>query len=1194
MQIKQLELFGFKSFVDKAVISFATGIFAVVGPNGCGKSNIVDAIRWVLGEQSAKQLRGKSMEEVIFSGANGRPSLNFAEVSLVLSNEDGRAPSPYNNYSEIMVTRRLFRSGDSEYLINKTPCRRMDISRLFMDTGIGHRHYAIIEQGKISQVVESKPDDIRALIEEAAGITKFKIKKKAALRKIELTRQNLLRLGDIIAEVSRQVSSLKRQANRASRYRTLKKEIKTLEITRALHHYQTWRNELELLERNLNTSKDAQAERAAQLAGLDAEITDRSSRMHQLEERLQQQREELFQIKNTIGNDENSLFHLQRQIQELQDRNNRLGQEIKEQGERQQQLAREKKRIANEQEELADACSQSELLSKKVNADLRREKERHRQLHDELDGVKADLVDLLGEMARVRNLHSSTSKRFEELDRRRDRRQSEYDELQALQDQLKPQRQRLENDSISIRTDSEKLVTEANNLHEKSSQLEQVLAECKNATNSLESTCHQQQSQLGVLLEMEGSYAWFNDAVKELMNAKGEGNSHFKIQGAVAEMVEVDSTYRPAVEAVLGSRLQAIVVDSVTDALDALQHLKRTRAGRNHLIPQSIVRNTPEPAPGGAGPVPLASLVKPHPGHEPVINFLLSKVMFCCDLDQALDWWHSHPHDFIVVTAEGDLVAQDGTFWGGSQEKQISILEKREERKSLEIELAKLDQTLKKERAKSRKTEAELAQVTSRLQSIEENQQRFRDQLLQQEKERYRLDTEQQRINDRFAILDMEKDHDEEEVSRLELDRRQYKLELQNLELRRHELETILDEAQQHRQELENQIDMLQEKTTARQVSVTALAEKQEAARANHLRLKEYYAEVEGRLHQLKEENESCQLQIRNLVEEQRETQARLEQAHQNLIEKEKRLRSEEDHWRKFETRQHELEERRLKLLQQDKEQEQEIQSLRQEITELNLKIQYLIHQTQEHYHLDLSLETPPEPEETLDLDRMEQKLQRLRDRVARIGEVNLTAIEEYEEQRQRHDFLAAQRDDLVRSLEGLRKAITRINRTTRNRFLKTLDAVNQKLAEVFPLLFNGGSGHLKLLTNHDPLDAGVEILVHPPGKRLISMSLLSGGEKALAAAALLFSLYMIRPSPFCILDEVDAPLDDANIDRFIKVLKRISQDSQIIMVTHNKRTMEISDALLGVTMEQPGISKIISVDFQGGPDTHGQMVQAT
>ena len=365
--------------------------------------------------------------------------------------------------------------------------------------------------------------------------------------------------------------------------------------------------------------------------------------------------------------------------------------------------------------------------------------------------------------------------------------------------------------------------------------------------------------------------------------------------------------------------------------------------------------------------------------------------------------------------------------------------------------------------------------------------------------------------------------------------------------------------------------------------------EKKEAARSSHQRLKEYGAEGDRRLQQLLEESKTCRHQILQLTEEQQQTQERLEHAHKQLLEREERLRAEEDHWREFEGKQQNFESRRLQLIKQDKEQEREIQSRHQELTELNLKIQYLLHQIQEHYHLDLTMEAlPASEEEVLDLEKSEATLQRLRDRVARIGEVNLTAIEDYEEQQQRHDFLTAQRDDLVQSLEGLKKAISRINRTTRKRFLQTLEAVNRKLAEVFPLLFNGGSGHLRLMTDRDPLEAGVEILVHPPGKRLTSMSLLSGGEKALAAAALLFSLYMIKPSPFCILDEVDAPLDDANIDRFIEVLKRISQESQIIMVTHNKRTMEISDILLGVTMEEPGISKIISVNFQGIPETHG------
>ena len=1192
MHIKQLELFGFKSFVDKATVAFSTGICAVVGPNGCGKSNIVDAIRWVLGEQSAKQLRGKLMEEVIFGGANGRPSLNFTEVSLVLSNEDGKAPPPYHEHTEIMVTRRLFRSGESEYLINKIPCRRMDVSRLFMDVGVGHRHYAIIEQGKISTVVESKPEDIRALIEEAAGITKFKIKKKAALRKIELTRQNLLRLGDIISEVSRHLSSLKRQAQRANRYRTLKKEIKHIEITRASHRYGLYHQDLQRLEQDLSSLNDQQAERAANLGRLDAELTDRSTQLHEIGENLRQRRESLFQIKNSISSDENSLLHLQRQSQELRERQQRMAKEIEQQENRRKQLAGERDRLTKKQHDLAEECSQAEVLAHTLEEELNQEKSRLNELTDKLDQGKGELVDLLGEMARVRNAQISMRKQIEDLGRRQSRRKSEYHELKEKHERLQPEKNRFESRKIAIDGELDKLSALADSLNQKKKELEKVRDECTEVINSLESTFHQRQSQLQVLAEMENSYAWFSDAVRELMNARDEDELKCNIRGAVAEILEVDANHRHAVEAVLGGRLQALVVDSVGDACAALEHLKRTGAGRSHFLPLSVTNNSPKHVSSGDGPVPLASLVRPRPGYEQVVNHLLSKVMFCNDLEQALSWWQSNPNAFALVTSEGDLVAQDGSIWGGSPEQQISILEKQAQRKDLEAKVSDAENRLSAERSTFREIEEQLAQIASKLQGIQEDKEKHRDQILEQEKEIYRLETEEQRITERLAVLDIEKDHEEEEFSHLHVELSQSEEELESLEKSRQELEEEVAETRHERQELEDTVDDLQEKVTAQQVLVGALTEKQEAVRSSYSQLEEFYAETHRRLEQLREEKKNCEQQIELLSQERIQIQQRLELAQKQVVEREESLRSEEDEWRKFEDHQHDLESRRLQLIKEDREREQGVQNLRQEITELKLKIKYLVHQIQENYHMDITAEALPDPEKSVDLEKLEAKLQRLRDGVARIGEVNLTAIEEYEEQQQRHQFLTSQRDDLVQSLEGLNTAISRINRTTRKRFLKTLEAVNRKLSEVFPLLFNGGTGHLQLSSERDPLESGVEIFVHPPGKKLTSMSLLSGGEKALAAGALLFSLYMIKPSPFCILDEVDAPLDEANIDRFIEVLKKISQESQIILVTHNKRTMEISDTLLGVTMEEPGISKIMSVDFQGLPESYGQMVQ--
>jgi chromosome segregation protein len=1192
MQIKQLELYGFKSFVDRTVISLTSGICAVVGPNGCGKSNVVDAIRWVLGEQSAKQLRGKVMEEVIFSGANGRPAVNFSEVSLVLANDDGKAPPPYQDCSEIMISRRLFRSGDSEYLINKIPCRRMDITRFFLETGIGHRHYAIIEQGKISTVIESRPEDIRGLIEDAAGITKFKLRKKAALRKIDLTQQNLLRLGDIVGEVSRQVATLQRQAQRADRYRALKRNIKDLEVARALHHYQGWQRDLGELEEQRRHLEDAQAGRSAQLARTELELAEWSVQAHKLEDALQEERQGLIQLKSSIGNDESSLGHLERRIKDLRQRQERLTREMEEQEKRRAETAGEQRRLAEEQHQLEAALREAEVNAGEVTADLGREKTRLSRVEDLLDAGKADLVDLLGDMARVRNQQLGIRKRLEELDHRDRRRRQAMGDAEEERSRLQPRAVELAEQTAATRASVEKAATEAESLRRERQDLETLRAERATAIRTLESKYHEQHSQLKVLEEMESSFAWFSEGVKAIMQAQERGEIQVPIRGVVADLLEVEASYLPAVEAALGDRLQGLLVDSLADGCVAAEHLKRTEAGRSPFVPAALAGTKAVfAAPAEVGPVPLLSLVKPLPGQEGLVHALLDGVLFCHDLQQAVEWWEKHPHALALVTAAGEMIDRGGVLWGGSRTRQISILEKRGERKTLAAFVADLEQTLEGERRALQQAEEALLRNASQLRAVEAKQGELREKLLAQEKEQYRLHGEAQRIRERLILLEMEREQDAGEAAELKEELAQEQENLAALEVRRGDLAAEIEEAQSERQELARLVAELQEKATAHQVTLGTLIERRESVRLSHQRLADYTAENERRLQDLGNERNESSGNLELASQEEQEIREHLDRTYRALLEQESRLKTEEDRWRVFTERQQDFESRRLDLLHGDKKEQQEIQRLHQEMTELTVKLQYLTRQVQERYHVDLAAASEGDSSEPLDLQKMDERIQRLRDQVDRIGEVNLTAIQEYEEQKKRHDFLTAQRDDLVQSLDGLKKAIARINRTTRTRFLRTLETVNRKLGEVFPLLFNGGSGRLQLLDENDPLESGVEILVHPPGKRLTSMSLLSGGEKALAAVALLFSLYLIKPSPFCILDEVDAPLDDANIDRFNEVLKKISKESQVIMVTHNKRSMEISDLLLGVTMEQPGISKVMSVNFKGATDHHDRLV---
>jgi chromosome segregation protein len=887
MQIKQLELYGFKSFVDRTVISLASGICAVVGPNGCGKSNIVDAIRWVLGEQSARQLRGKVMEEVIFGGANGRVSVNFTEVSLVLSNEEGKAPPPYQDCSEIMISRRLFRSGESEYLINKIPCRRMDITRFFLETGIGHRHYAIIEQGKISTVIESKPEDIRALIEDAAGITKFKLKKKAALRKIELTQQNLLRLGDIIGEISRQLTSLQRQAQRADRYRALKREIKQLEIARAFHQYQGWHEELAGLEEQRRRLEDAQAARAANLARIELELTEWSAQSHEVEEALQTERQGLLQLKGAAGNDENALNHLKRRIQDLRQRQDGLVREGDEQERRRVGLAADQERLAQEQHQLKEAIREAEARAGEAAAELSREKTRLTRLEDQVDAGKADLVDLLGDMARVRNQQLGIRKRLEELRHRDGRRQQTIKELRGQLSRLQPQQAALAKRADATRAAVEQGTAEAERLRGVRQDLETERRERSAALGVLESRYHQQHSQLQVLEEMERSYAWFSEGVKNLLQARERGELRCPLHGVVAELLEAEAPYLQAVEAALGDRLQALLVDSLADACTAVEHLKRRGAGKSHFIPVGMTGRAAVSVSPGEGPVPLLSLVKPLPGNEGVVHGLLEGILFCRDLEQAVDWWEAHPHEFTLVTADGGLIDRQGVLWGGSQTRQISVLEKRGERKALAAEVADLEGTLEGERKRLQQVNEMLLQNSSRVEEIERRQRERREELLTQEKEQYRLHGEAQRITERLNLLEMEKEQEAGETTQLQADLGQSQGELEELEQRREELAAHIAEAQNERQELASLVEELQERLTAHQVSLGTLLERQESARVNQERLDEFGAEAERRLNHLRNEGEDCRQQLERAVREEGEIQERLERSYETLVERE-------------------------------------------------------------------------------------------------------------------------------------------------------------------------------------------------------------------------------------------------------------------------------------------------------------------
>ncbi len=1167
MRIKRVEIIGFKSFVDRTSLEFPDGISAVLGPNGCGKSNIIDAIRWAMGEQNAKNLRGRSMDDVIFGGSEKRKPLGMAEVSMVFANDGGLGPPAFREYPEIMITRRLYRSGESEYLINKTPCRLLDISELFMDTGVGARAYSIIEQGKIGMILNARPEERRILIEEAAGVTKFKSRKKSALRKIEATRQNLLRLSDIISEVRRQLAHLKRQAQKAQRYRECREELRTIETRFA-------RLRLAELEREATGVRDQDTEQARRLQDLAGQLAQAELAHEEL--RLEQ----VVAEKETASGQER-IFALSGEIQQLEARIEIAVRGI-------DNLDREKERLITEDAEVArrllEADAEEAALrtaGQELESLLLREQRRLAEGETALEELTAAedetgsrleesrraLFALLGDLSRLGNLSLDAQRRLQGVEERTARNRRE---------------------AVTLREQQEEAATRSG---EVAAALEELLArrwalaEAQEAGRALvsrlqtrldehvgELLLHREdlnrvRSRLESLQELERRLEGYGQGVRLLMQ---EERMRQSFGGMVADLLEVPAALEVAVEAVLGDRLQTLLVPDGDRALQAVAFLKDHGGRGSFLLPSG---EAPRSVPFAEGK-PLLDLISLRGTGGERIAVLLHNVYLVDDLWSCLS--RGLPAGVTVVTAEGEILTGAGELNGGAREGLgEGPLHKRREIKELNDRLGELQrqvENLQQERSELRQ-ELQQAEEVLREAGIA----RHRQELLSAEKEKdlALLRQSGERLGERLEVLSLEEDqlHEEREGLQRQL------ADADHSRLTREEEKATLEAAvaalQEELQVHRSGLGEVRDRVTTLKVSVASLREREEGGRRSLERLERLRQELRGRLALLgsrREEADSEQARLRGESDALRAELARL------FARREEQRTAFEALRERFEevTGRLAAQEESLRTLRSALSRARELQSeLQLRLRELEMEAEHLRQGFLERFRIDL--QEVDEPGE-FDGEAAAERLQELRRSIDDMGEVNLTAIEEYEELDGRHRFLTAQQEDLRQSLEGLQTAITRINRTTRKRFRETFDQINAKFQEVFPRLFRGGSAELKLTDEEDLLETGIEIIVQPPGKKLQSVNLLSGGEKALTAVALIFSIFLIKPSPFCILDEVDAPLDDANIGRFNEIVREMCGRSQFIIITHNKRTMEIADTLYGVTMEEPGVSKLVSV----------------
>ena len=1182
LRIRQIEIAGFKSFRDRVVLRFPTGVTGIVGPNGCGKSNVVDAIRWVLGEQSAKRLRGHEMEDVIFAGSDRGSAVGMAQVSIVfetdglpmdqfsLLKESGHPLGSSSGPAEIMVTRRYLRSGESEYLMNGVQCRLRDITELFLGTGLGGRAYAIIEQGRVERLVSAKPEELRLFIEEAAGTTLYRSRRQVAERKMERTRENLSRVLDILREVERQLATLRRQAKRAEQFKTLQAEAATLDLSLSARERARMVAELAVLNERRAELQAQQAELTASLDGLEKER--QAARDHEAAamSQIQQTQTAAFEAQSASESCRYETARLEGRIAELISQASTVEQELASASE-QQASANGECVIAENDVQTASAAievSERELGVKELEST--RLTGEQQVLTQDLDATKNDLVRALTEEAEVRNQRAAQQRRREEESERCGRLHEMLDALVVR-----------EQEALSRTDEAERRVVETQGRLEqlegtkrvRADELRGALAERASWEVSLDGVkdgLARVRSRRDSLRELELSHATYGEGVRAVLSA----SSTDEALGLVAEILEIPEDLERAVAAVLGESLQAVVMRDETAASQAVQALRRAAAGRATCVPRAARTVAPGALVPGGGQR-LIDLVRVRAGYEDVAESVLGHILLTEDLGSALALWRQSDAGWTLVTRSGERVDPSGAITGGSEPSGEILLTQRRELRALDGEVEQRDQDLQAAVRRQEElgalvatreealveVDAELGQMTVAAVGAEKDVQRARHEVQETQTQR---EAGQSELDDARSCLDA----CEEELTRLAVD---------------------LESAEGRRGTLEEAVGVLEQRFTS---VIAAVAQAQAQATDYRIALAGERTRREGLLaaiERLRRTGEEAGLRVRALQERQRGDAESLEGSRTALAEAQGRSeglalgvseaaeRVEAAQRTSTEARAAaEGVERRAGELQTDLDRIRTDGGLFDvQLAEQRLALRHLEEKVRAQYERELA---DLEVDETGDVEVQEERLEYLRKRIASMGEVNVAALGEVAELDERQRFLETQRGDLEQALEDLRRTINRLNRTSRTKFRETFDQVDATFREVFPKLFAGGKAQLRLTDETQILESGVEILVQLPGKRVGALALLSGGEKALTAVSLIFSLFLISPSPFCFLDEVDAPLDDANIGRFNAMVREMSAHSQFILITHNKRTMEVAETLYGVTMEEPGVSEVVSV----------------
>ena len=1179
MQLKRLELLGFKSFVERTIFDFGPGVTSIIGPNGCGKSNCVDAIRWVMGEQSAKHLRGGAMEDVIFSGSSKRAPLGLAEVFLTLDNNKGMSPAEYADCKEIQIGRRLYRSGESEYFINKHPVRLKDVHNFFLGTGVGTKAYSIVEQGMIGSIITARPEDKRKIIEEAAGISKFKIRRDAAQRRMESTKANLLRLNDIIAEIEKQVRSLDRQAKKAKKYQEFKVELEKRELTLLSTKYSKLAKNYKTEDEQKNSQSEQEAIERANLSSKEANLDQLRLELVEQEQHLETIQRDLYSAQSSLRLNEAEIGHLQRERDELKN-NRRLWEE--EAGELTERLKDLKTNIQNVNNEKVDSdCVLVEMNTRLVAAE---NKLNELSINEESESKKLNDIR--------QNLQNSSEEKTR-ITTRIEGHLSQQEEAEIKINQLREQKNELEKQRLVLETELADKKCKLANTQELSNQLikdeeassaevaekKKTLTEIEEKLADTRKRLQEKTSKLEALEELETSRENFPNGIKALLNKSKDSAELKGVVGTISDLVEVEPGYETATSAVLGDRLQYVVVESRQHGMQAVEFLNTIAEGRGTFVPTEVLPKTIEKYPEGNGVIgKLGNYVRFPSSYEKVHNYLLNDVVIVENLETAIDKWSENRCTY--VTPIGEVVDSHGVISGGKGGCEIQYLSQKNRIKELKSQIEDFETVEASQTEEANNAQKSLSDIEERLEQLKKQSQDEQMKKISNEKDWQKIlsDIESCTKQEEQLIKSISEIEQSKMVRQQEIVGGHGKIE--DLQRKTSELsnqirffeENALNARVEKKQADDTTMEIRIKQAEAKAKAESALRHAEELAKSRATayleleRRKSLLSFSERRLIAIDDEQERTKLSLDNSVkkaarleEEQREIRTKYEDSAGNV--------------RKLDASLREVRNKLQELVKELHQYELDLSEQRSELDHIKEKVQ-------EYYHKDLTSIYEQYVQDDLNQKEEEVAVSELKAKLEKLGGVDTEALSERESLHERLGFLKKQHEDLVSSLEALEKAIKRINVTSRERFEQTFKAVDNEFQKLFPRLFRGGQAKL-LLGEGDVLEAGVDILVQPPGKRLQSMTLLSGGEKALTAVSLVFAIFLVKPSPFCLLDEVDAPLDDVNIDRFNKLVRSMTTRSQFVIITHNKRTMELADVLYGVTMAEPGVSRIVTATLE-------------